>query len=601
MKQFLITVAGVFVGLVLFAIGVPVLLLGWAATAARPAPVAPGAVLVLDLRGSLSDQESAGPFSLITGRSNSVIGIEQTLRAAERDEKVKGLLVRLPEGSITPAAADELRLAIRRFRAAGKPVLAHSQGLYADGTVVSTYELGAATGDIWMQPGSTFQVTGFARDDIFFKSFFDKHGLKPDFQQRYQYKTAVNSYLYSDYTPAHRESELSWMGSVFTTAVGDAAVDRGRPVAQTMATIVAGPYLAEDAKAKGLVDHIGQVRDAEDAILAKAGQGSRLVRFDDYASHAPTAGAGGHADLGGSAAIGVISAEGDIMTGTGPGTPSPLGGSQTIRSDDVAKAFYDAIDDHDIKAIVFRVSSPGGSDTASEQILAAVRAARAAGKPVVVSMGTYGASGGYWISSEASEIVAEPTTLTGSIGVFGGKIAYGEALSRFGIDIHGLSTGGSFAGSSSPAEPMTAAQTAVVSGWLDRIYAGFVARVAQGRRLPVARVEEIAKGRVWTGAQAKDLGLVDHLGGFYDAVDRAKALAGIHGLARLVPFDAQTSPIDALKRMFGLSSEAGRLVGAAQAVLADPATQAIAGEAVDARLRAQGATVLAPRLLGPAL
>jgi protease-4 len=597
MKQFLITVAGVFVGLVLFAVGVPVLLIGWAATAARPAPVAPGTVLVLDLRGGLSDQESAGPFALITGRSNSVIGIEQTLRAAERDDKVRGLLVRLPEGSMTPAAADELRLAIRRFRAAGKPVLAHSQGLYADGTVVSTYELGSSTGDLWMQPGSTFQVTGLARDDMFFKSFFDKYGLKPDFQQRYQYKTAVNSYLYSDYTPAHRESELSWMGSVFTTAVDDAAVDRGRPVAQTMATIIAGPYLAEDARAKGLVDHIGEVREAEDAILAKAGQGARLVRFDDYAAHAPSAGA----DPGGSAAIGVISAEGDIMTGTGPGTPSPLGGGQTIRSDDVAKAFYDAIDDHDIKAIVFRVSSPGGSDTASEQILAAVRAARAAGKPVVVSMGTYGASGGYWISSEASEIVAEPTTLTGSIGVFGGKIAYGEALSRFGIDIRGLSTGGDFASSSSPAQPMTAAQSAVVSAWLDRIYSGFVARVAQGRRLPAARVEEIAKGRVWTGAQAKDLGLVDHLGGFYDAVDRAKALAGIHGLARLVPFEAQTSPLEAVKRLFGLSSRAERLVGAAQAVLADPAVQAIAGEAADARLRAQGATVLAPRLLGPSL
>jgi protease-4 len=591
MKQFLITVAGVFVGLALFMIAVPIALLGWAASAARPAPVAPGAVLVLDLRGGLTDQESANPLAFLQGRSNSVIGVEQTLRAAERDDKVKGLLIRLPEGGMTPAAADELRLAIKRFRSSGKPVLAHSQGLYADGTVVSTYELGAASGDLWMQPGSSFQVTGLAHDDIFFKSLFDKHGVKAEFQQRYQYKTAVNPYLYTDYTPAHRESELSWMNSVVSTAVGDAAVDRSLPPAQLMATLMAGPYLAEDARAKGLIDKVGQVRDAEDAILAKAGRDARLVRFEEYAAHVPAI---GNAAPGGSAAIAVIGAEGDIMTGTGPSAPNPLGGGQTIRSDDVVKAFYDAIDDHDVRAIVFRVSSPGGSDTASEQILAAVRAARAAGKPVVVSMGTYGASGGYWISSQASEIVAEPTTLTGSIGVFGGKFVLGDALGRFGVDLRELKVGGDYADANSSVSSMTPAQTAATSAWMDRIYGGFVSRVAQGRRLPVQRVQEIAKGRVWTGAQAKALGLVDYLGGFYEAVDRAKALGGVRGTARLVAFEARTSPLDAVRRAFGLSSGAGRLLAAADALTARPETRAVERSLVESGLRAQGATVLAP-------
>jgi protease-4 len=601
MKQFLITVAGVFMGLLLFGIAVPIMLIVWVAGAARPAPVAQCTVLVLDLRGGLTDQDTASPLAFIQGKSNSVIGIEQTLRAAERDDKVRGLLIRLPEGAMTPAAADELRLALKRFRAAGKPVIAHSQGLYADGTVVSTYELAAASGALWMQPGSSFQVTGLATDDIFFKSFFDKHGVKPDFQQRYQYKTAVNPYLYSDYTPAHRESALSWMNAVFTTAIGDAAADRGQPPAQMMATIVAGPYLAEDAQAKGLIDRVGQVRDAEDAILKAAGPGARLVRFAEYAAHVPAFAQGAAPDPASGAAIAVIGAEGDIMTGAGGGAPGPLGGGQTIRSDDLVKAFYDAIDDHDVKAIVFRVSSPGGSDTASEQILAAVRAARAAGKPVVVSMGTYGASGGYWISSQASEIVAEPTTLTGSIGVFGGKIAFGDALGRFGVDIRGLKTGGDFADSASPAKPMTASQSAAASAWIDRIYGGFIARVAQGRRLPVARVQEIARGRVWTGAQAKDLGLVDHLGGFYDAVDRAKALGGVKGGARLVAFQSEPSPLDAVRRFFGMPTQAEGLFGAARAVLAEPATRALEGELVDARLRAEGATVLAPRLLEPGL
>ena len=145
--------------------------------------------------------------------------IEETLRRAAADDHVGGLLVRLPEAGVAPAAADELRGAFLRFRAAKKPILAFSQGLYASGMVTSTYELAAATGDIWMQPSSQFQVTGMARDDIFFKRFFDAHAIKPDFQQRNQYKTAINGYLYSDYTLAHRESELSWMGSVYDTAV----------------------------------------------------------------------------------------------------------------------------------------------------------------------------------------------------------------------------------------------------------------------------------------------------------------------------------------------------------------------------------------------
>ncbi|HEY2050188.1 MAG TPA: signal peptide peptidase SppA [Caulobacteraceae bacterium] len=599
MKQFLITVAGVFAGLLLFAIAAPILLIGWAFAVARPPAMPPASVLVLDLRGGLTDQDTSSPFAFIQGRTRSVLGIEQVLRAAESDNRIKGLIVRLPEGAMAPAAADELRLAIRRFRAAGKPALAHSQGLYADGTVVSTYEIGAATGEIWMQPGSSFQVTGLARDDIFLRNFFDKHGVRPDYQQRYQYKTAVNPYIYSDYTSAHRESELSWMGSVFSTAVGAAALDRGKPAAGLEKLLVAGPYLADDARANGLIDRVGEVHDAEAAMLARAGSGAKLVRFGDYAAQTPTLTDSSPDRLDSSPTIAVIGAEGDIMTGTGPSAPSPLSGDQTIRSDDVAKAFYSAIDNHAVRAIVFRVSSPGGSDTASEQILAAVRAAKAAGKPVVVSMGTYGASGGYWISSQASSIVAEPSTLTGSIGVFGGKIAIGDALGRFGVDMRHLAVGGEFADSGSPEMPMSPSQTAAFSSWMDRIYNGFVARVAEGRRMPAQQVQAIARGRVWTGAQAKALGLVDQLGGFYDAIERARVLAGLTGPTRLVWFNPPSSTFEAIRRILGGSAEDAHILGVAQAALQDPTARALTAELGDARLRAQGATVLAPRLLDP--
>ena len=590
MKQFLITVAGVFVGLALFAVAVPLMLIAVAVNAARPAPIAQRSVLVLDLRSGLSDQEAQSPFTLIEGRSQSVMGIEETLRRAEGDGRVRGLLVRLPEAGMAPAAADELRGAFKRFRAVGKPIVAYSQGLYAQGQVASTYELAAATGNVWMQPSASFQAAGTAREDIFFKRFFDAHAVQPDFQQRYEYKTAVNPFLYDDYTPAHRASELSWMGSVYESALAAAAADRAMEPAVLKSTLEAGPYPADAAKAKGLIDAVGQVKDAERAILAKAGDGARLLEFGDYAARARGDGPAG------APTVAVISAEGAIMNGRSGGGESPLSGGQTIGSDDVSKAFYKAIDDSDVKAIVFRVSSPGGSDTASEQILAAVRAAKAAGKPVVVSMGTYGASGGYWIASQASQIVAEPTTLTGSIGVFGGKFALGGALARFGVDVRGLKVGGDYADALGMGAPMTASQRAAFSAWMDGIYEGFIGRVAQGRGLAPDKVRDIAKGHVWTGAQAKALGLVDGLGGFYQAVDRAKALAGIKGEARLESFNARLTPFEALQALFGGGADGARLVASALSLAREPAARAAIAGLREARLRADGATVLAPDL-----
>jgi protease IV len=590
MKQFLITVAGVFVGLALFMVAAPMALFALAVNAARPAPIAERSVLVLDLRSGLSDQEAQNPFTLIEGKGQSVMGIEEALRRAESDGRVRGLLVRLPQAGMPPAAADEIGLAFKRFRAAGKPILAYSQGLYAEGQVASTYELAASSGNLWMQPASAFQAVGVAREDLFFKRFFDAHGVQPDFQQRYEYKTAVNPLLYDDYTPAHRESELSWMGSVYESALASAAADRALAPAALKATMEAGPYSAETAKAKGLVDQVGQLKDAERSILAKAGDGAKLLEFGDYAARSRGDGPAG------APTVAVISAEGDIMTGRSGGAESPLSGGQTIGSDDVAKAFYKAIDDEDVKAIVFRVSSPGGSDTASEQILAAVRAAKAAGKPVVVSMGTYGASGGYWIASQASQIVAEPTTITGSIGVFGGKFALGAALGRFGIDERGLKVGGDYADALGGGAPMTATQHAAFSAWMDGIYEGFIGRVAQGRGLAPDKVREIAKGHVWTGVQAKALGLVDALGGFYQAVDRAKALAGIKGQAHLESFNARLTPFEALRSLFGAGADGASLMSSALSLAREPAARAALGGLRQARLRADGATVLAPDL-----
>ena len=592
MKQFLITVAGVFAGLLLFAIFVPFALLAWVIGASRPAPLPPHAVLNLDLRAGLTDQEPSDGLGLFGGRQLSVLGVEETLRRAADDSRVGGLMVRLPEGGMTPAAADELRAAFLRFRASGKPILAYSQGIYPTGVSTATYELAAASGDVWMQPSASFQATGLAQSDIFFKRLFDKYGVVPDYQQRYEYKNAVNGYLYSDYTPAHREAELSWMGSVYATSLDAAAHDRKMAPDALRAVIEAGPFSAEEAKAKGLVDKIGELKEAETAILKQAGDGAKLAEWNAYARQARRRADGVVAGP----AIALIAAEGDIVTGKSGGA-SPFGGGATIYSDDVTAAFYRAIDDKDVRAIVFRVSSPGGSDTASEEILGAVRAAKAAGKPVVVSMGDYGASGGYWISSQASAIVAQPSTLTGSIGVFGGKLVLGPALAKFGVDLRGLKVGGDYSNAFSSGAAMTPAQHAQFGAWLDRIYNGFVARVAEGRRLPVERVAAIAKGHIWTGAQAKALGLVDELGGFPQAIDRAKALAGIQGAARLKPFATQPNPFESFGRLLGADADGAQLLADAGGFARDPDGRALLAAVREARLRAAGAgLVLAPNL-----
>lgn len=587
MKQFLFTMAGVFAGLVLFMVFVPVVLVTMALSATAPEPIPGRTVLELDLRGPLTDQAPHNPLWGIGRNSTSVMSIVETLRRAERDDRVKGVLVRLPEGGLEPGMADEIRLGLNHFRASGKPVYAHSQGIYPAGIGTTAYMLGRAADQFWMQPGASLQVTGLATEELFLKRFFDKYGVVPQFEQRYEYKNAVNGYMQSDFTPAHREATLSWMGSVYASNLAFAAADRKSDPAVLRRNLEAGPHGAQEALRLRLIDGVGQVREVQQALLDKAGDGARLIDFDDYAEDPSDRRPVGDA-------IGLIEAEGPIVTGRDRGS-NPFTGGATIYSDDIAKAVVRAAKADSVKAIVLRLNSPGGSDTASEQILDAIRFAKSKGKPVVVSMSTYGASGGYWIASEASSIVAQPTTLTGSIGVFGGKFALGEAAARFGVDIRPLGVGGEYAGAFGVSQPFTADQRAAFSGWMDRIYESFVARVAAGRKLPVQRVREIAKGRVWTGAQARSLGLVDEVGGFYQAVDKAKQLARLEGdvpIRRMTPTEGA---FEALQKALGVSAASARTLAAAAWIFGDPRAQAVLDQVAEARLRSEGGgTVLAP-------
>ncbi|MFN4091286.1 MAG: signal peptide peptidase SppA [Brevundimonas sp.] len=593
MKQFFLTMGGVFAGLLLFFVVLPIILIMMLAGAASSKPEAPrNAVLELDLREGLTDQAPTNPFAAFGGSGLSVVQVVDVLAQAQDDRHVKALLIRLPEGGMTPAAADEVRQAVRRFRASGKPVIAHSQGFMPVGAVISSYMVGASASELWMQNTANFAVTGLSTDSIFLGRAFEKYGVRADFEQRYEYKNAVNEYTQSDFTEPHREAMTAWMTSIYTSAIANIAQDRKTTQPVLRAALEAGPWSAEQALQRKLIDKIGQVEEAEAEAKRRAGKGAEIIEFGDYADSQ------GERDGSGRNAIAIIGAEGAIMTGTGGGA-SPFGGESSIMSDDLAEAIYHAIEDKAVKAIVLRVSSPGGSPEASEQILAAVRAARAAGKPVIVSMGAYAASGGYWISSEADYIVAQPSTLTGSIGVYGGKFVLADALGRFGVDMRGLSVGGDYADAFSPTQGYTPSQRAAFSASMDRIYEDFVARVSNGRRLPPARVREIARGRVWTGAQGKELGLVDELGGLFEAINAARRLAKIpaNESVRFKRYPEVGSPWEALSAAFGVQSEAARALVMLGGVMSDPEVRAVTRQAQAERMRRDGAVVLADQPL----
>ncbi len=557
MKQFLYTIAGVFVGLVLFFVIIPIILIASAAGSSKS--VTPNhAVLVLDLRQEITDQTNASPFSAIAG-SPSIVQIVRKLEAAETDKKVKGLVLRAPEMGMAPAHAEEIRQALKDFRASGKWVVASAQGF--EYPTLSNYVAISAADEIWLQNPSDFSATGLMAETTFLGGLFEKFGIAAQFEQFYEYKNAANVYTQKDYTDAHREAATSLLTGVYNAFLAEIAVDRKMGVEPLKALLDQAPLSAKSALDGKLVDRLGMPEEAMDAALEKAGgkDTATLVDFAEYMpdeTHGPT--------------IALIGGEGAIITG--PDTPSGFGGESNITSDAMVQSIREATDDDDVKAIVLRVSSPGGSALASEQIWAAVERAKIAKKPVVISMGAYAASGGYYIAANADKIVAMPSTITGSIGVLGGKLAINGALNRYtGANVSGIEIGGPYVSAFSGAQPFTNSQREQFRASMARIYESFTGKVASGRKLPIARVQEIAKGRVYTGAQARELGLVDTIGGLRAAINEAKALAKIDAKKSVTikSFSQEEDPIKALAAMFGASAQSVRAAAVLGALVGD--------------------------------
>jgi protease IV len=468
-------------------------------------------VLTADLRVPMQDSAQRGPFDF-GERPLTVMDVVLALDHAGRDSRVKGVFLRVGTGDISVAQAEELAAAIQRFRQTGKFVVAHSQGFLSSG--LGDYLTAASANEIWMQPQAPFSAAGVGAGAIFLRGLFDKIQAVPQIAKRADYKSAADMFMEKDYTQPDREQLNALLQSWYNSATADAAADRKLDSKAVAAAFEASPQFAEDAQKRGLIDKIGYDDDAKSAALQRGGDARAvsLIKYVHAMENQPKT----------EGRIALIMAAGDIVDGTTGG----VGASTAIAGDDYAGAIRAATRDPNVKAILLRVDSPGGSVSASDQILDAVKKAQAAGKPVVVSMGSVAASGGYYISASANKIVAEAGTLTGSIGVLTGKVSVGKSFGLIGVGADEIGVGKN-ALFDSDISPYTADQWANLNHQADVIYADFTQKVAAGRKLPLAQVQQIAKGRVWTGADAQSRGLVDQIGGFWTAVADAQKLAGL--------------------------------------------------------------------------
>ncbi len=571
MRQFWFSLLGAMLGVILavllLAVLVGLAISAWIADFAQDQAAAHRAdqavVLEVDLRTARLDQAVVSPFP--SAAPISMIELVTALDRAASDPNVASIFVRAGAG-VTPADAEEIRAALQRVRQAGKPVIAHIQSFTGGST--APYHAISGASEIWMHPSSWFAATGLQTEQVFFGDALTRIGAEAQFLQLYEYKGAAEIFTRADYSDAAREARQAWLNSLYATALTDIADDRGFTLEDAGRLIGAGPYLASQAREAGLVDQLGQAEAARARAMAAKPQ-VRIETIDTYARTPRPEPKG--------AVIALISGQGPVIDGA---APRGLGAATALASDDMAAAIDEAAADPAVRAILIRLDTGGGSATASDQIAAAILRARRAGTPIIVSMGSVAASGGYYIAAPADHITANRGSLTGSIGVISGKIAIGGALERAGVTVDSVVVGGDFTGALSPAERFTEGQQAAIQAMAEATYADFTALVAEGRDLPLARVEDLARGRVWTGAQAVELGLVDEAGGFLDAVDAARRLARLSPdeAIRLQPFPAPPRGLDRWRAMLGAGVETGDSLAALSAVLNRPEVQTVLRE-----------------------
>ena len=559
MKNFFTSMLGALVALMIFSVGCVLVFIGFVAALAalgRTEKAAPaferGAYVVFDLSLNISDAPAAVDLGLLGGRPDSLQlrTVTRSLRAAAKDDRVAGVFI---TGDLTPAAfgsgyaaLKEVRAALEEFKASGKPVTA-----YITFATTKSYYLASAANDLAIDPYGAILMPGLASEPAFFAGAFEKYGVNVQVTRVGKYKSAVEPFTRREMSPENREEIQKLLGDIWSGLLADMAPSRELTPEKLQQTVDnEGLIRASTAKEHGLVDRVAYRDEIYDALKAKTGRAGskepfKQVTLADYAKIAKDVADAPRKDgevpkpLGRGGRIAVVYAEGEIVDGEGE--TGEVGGTKFSR--ELRKLRHD----ENVKAIVLRVNSPGGSATASEVIQREIRLIKKV-KPIVVSMGTYAASGGYWISAYADKIFAEPTTITGSIGVFGLQFDVQKLANNVGITFDSVKTG-KFADALTIARPKTPEEIAVLQRMVDWIYSEFIAKVAEGRSLEPARVEEIAQGRVWSGSEAKNLGLVDELGGLDAAIRFAAEKAGLGANYRLVEYPRQKELLEAIQEI----------------------------------------------------
>lgn len=538
-------------------------------------------VLVLEFEGSINETPPQASFSSPFAQDNVTLRhYLSAIDAAKSDDRVKGIVARMREGSFDMAQIEEIRTALLDFKTSGKFTHIYSTSFGEAGNGLGRYYLASAFDQLWMQPLGIVMIAGMNAEVPYFRETLDKIGVQPEFFQRKEYKTAYESMTNTTMSAENREMLNTLVGDIRAHLVSGIANDRGMKPAQFEALVDKGLLTADEALESGLIDHM----DYADVMIKKIKQdvtgdpedeSLALVELQDYvfgldsefdqSAHGlvePSAhGSKSIAKLTPQSGVALIYAVGAIMTSDVNASSSVFMGGSVAASDTIAPAILDAAADPDIKAIVLRVDSPGGSPAASEAILRALDIAKEEGKPIIVSMGSTAASGGYWIAAHADYIFVSPTTITGSIGVVGGKFTMEELWEKLGVNWDSVSWGeNSDMWSANSSFDEAGAER--MNAMLDNVYDHFLKRVSKGRDMSIAEVDAIAKGRVWSGKRAIEVGLADAEGGLLAAIDHAAVRIGEQSRAdvyvRIFP-----KPKTPLEQFIALFNGEGGFVGGA--------------------------------------
>ncbi|HKS95210.1 MAG TPA: signal peptide peptidase SppA [Terriglobia bacterium] len=471
--------------------------------------IKPHTVLTLRIEGDLPEQPPQDPFARLAGRpTTTVTEVVEALDRARNDARISGIRLRVDQPAMTLGKLEELREKIRDFNQSGKFSVAELEYGSNGG-----YYLASACQTVILLPKSELHLHGLMASSTFFKGALDKLGVVPDLFHIGEYKNATNVFTEKKYTAAHKEATEALLDDWYAEFVRGVAEGRHLSPERAKSLIGRGPFTSEDALAAKLVDRLAYADQVRDLIKQRNDGSENRLSVADYLDRT---------DSSERTKLAVIYAVGTITSGRSGN--DPLAGA-VMGSETVAEQFRHAREDNAVKAVILRVDSPGGSAFSSEVIRREVELTRQT-KPVVVSMSGVAASGGYWISMSANRIVAQPGTITGSIGVLTGKFNFTGLYNKLGLSTDYVATSDN-ATLDYPFQNFTAAQRESVQKSMQDVYRNFLAGVAAGRHMKVDAVDKIAQGRVWSGERAKQLGLVDELGGLDQAIAAARELARI--------------------------------------------------------------------------